>query len=850
MPYLLKKVKDGYKVCKKSDPSKCFSEKALTKTKAAKQLQAINISEHEGGKKPSLSESIKIEEARRKANEEAKTKAYQRTGKEARKAKVTRLTREKSTIDDLITKLKNQKDSIKDFISNDASKAKQQEVIKQYDEDIKKVQSYDFYQIKNQKLKDALDKQYGEMLNNMRKNSHTYGAVPDWIGREIGKPEAIKYIYEHYGQGEPDFFGDVIPGIVLNAVSIVPGFNKIVDTVIRPLQDGLQSTIRDWDRKELKFKDIDVSGILEEGVEEDITKLEADREKEVKTKQEELEALDKQEADLQNKSQLITTQLTPEEIGQQAQDILTGTGKPKNKKLYDEITKKVKKDQPKHSLFRSARIQKEYKDAGGTYIGDKPTDKGLKGWFDAKWISMNDYAHDGDIVPCGNARTEERYGEYPLCRPLEVAKKIGRTKALKMLKAKDDLKEKPLFTENILGTKKYNIKPNMVGDAKPLTARLGGKVLLKKTIVDKFFPPPSSYTTYVEPFVGGGSVYFYKDKDNHKEVVNDLDPLIYTLFKGFQKYPGDKIAKAVNGDYDNDDYKKIADSKPSNDFDKFIKAFLMVRISYFGKSKAYGKPRINASFDEYQDRLKDVTILKQDWKSVINKYNVGSETFFYLDPPLVESDSSFYYDRVDLKEIKKAVDAIDDQGNKFLITLTGNTDDFKAYDIYEVKTNIVGDRRKGGQTVTVPAYIVTNYDIVLTGGGKLGKSDEKKQLERGEKTSDLFMKQLEKLQIQPDDYMAVARNLARSKNYDASKLYFANDGDHKLAYDSPEGMRKFGKVGYGDFIIWSFLERMGKVPKGTADKKRYTFQKSHRAMSKDYGLTKYSPNELALNINW
>jgi hypothetical protein len=43
---------------------------------------------------------------------------------------------------------------------------------------------------------------------------------------------------------------------------------------------------------------------------------------------------------------------------------------------------------------------------------------------------------------------------------------------------------------------------------------------------------------------------------------------------------------------------------------------------------------------------------------------------------------------------------------------------------------------------------------------------------------------------------------------------------------------------------------MGKVPKGTADQKRNTFQKSHRAMSKEYGLKKYSPNELALNINW
>lgn len=549
--------------------------------------------------------------------------------------------------------------------------------------------------------------------------------------------------------------------------------------------------------------------------------------------------------------------LTEETAKKQMKAIAIGEGKPSNKKLYDEITKKVKKEQPKHSLFRSARIQKEYKDAGGTYIGDKPGDKkGIKGWIDAKWISLNDYAHDGEIVPCGNARTEEHYGEYPLCRPLEVAKKIGRTKALKMLKAKDELKEQPLFTEKVLGTKKYNVKPDMVGgselvgDAKPLTARLGGKVLLKKTIVDKFFPPPSDYSIYVEPFVGGGSVYFYKEKNNHKEVVNDLDPLIYNLFKGFQKYPAEKIAAVANGDYTASDFKQLAESTPRGDFDRFMKEFLMNRISYFAKSKAYGKPRINTSFEGYQERLKDTTILKKDWKLVIKNYNVGTDTFFYLDPPMAISDSSFEYGPVNMDELKKACDAIDDQGNKFLLTITSDADMFKAYEVHTVKSNIVGERTTGGQKVPIVQYFITNYHVGTSGSGKVGKTDEKKQLERGDKSSDVFMKQLEKLNISPDDYMRVAKHLAKSNNYDPDKLSFASDGDHKLVYDSPEGIRKFGKVNYGDFIIWSYLERMGKVPEGTAAKKRNVFHKSHKAMSKDYGLTKYTPNELALNINW
>lgn len=46
MPYIIKRCKDGYKVCKKDEPSKCFSKNPLTKEVARKQLQAICISEY------------------------------------------------------------------------------------------------------------------------------------------------------------------------------------------------------------------------------------------------------------------------------------------------------------------------------------------------------------------------------------------------------------------------------------------------------------------------------------------------------------------------------------------------------------------------------------------------------------------------------------------------------------------------------------------------------------------------------------------------------------------------------------------------------------------------------------
>lgn len=258
-------------------------------------------------------------------------------------------------------------------------------------------------------------------------------------------------------------------------------------------------------------------------------------------------------------------------------------------------------------------------------------------------------------------------------------------------------------------------KKDMVGGLKPLTARVGGKVLLKKKLVKEYFPPPNSYQTYVEPFVGGGAVYFYKDKHDHKEVVNDLDPDLYQMFKGFQTYDGDKIAEAVNGDYTKRDFEKLRDAEPTTDFDKFIKTFLMYRLSFFGRGKSFGKPRINSSFKDYKERLKDVTILNQDYRDVIKKYD-GKQTFFYLDPPVKESTGKFYFSPINPEELVNTLKKIK---GRFLLSWADTKikkDLFKDFHIFTVKTKYVGEKTKGSQTKQVREYIITNYDPKMEGG--------------------------------------------------------------------------------------------------------------------------------------
>jgi hypothetical protein len=102
-----------------------------------------------------------------------------------------------------------------------------------------------------------------------------------------------------------------------------------------------------------------------------------------------------------------------------------------------------------------------------------------------------------------------------------------------------------------------------------------------------------------------------------------------------------------------------------------------------------------------------------------------------------------------------------------------------------------------------------------------------------------------------EDYIQEVRKKALKKGYDPKAIRLATDGKHKIEIETPDGkVVKFGKLGYGDFILYTYAESIGKVPKGTASQKRRTFHASHEAIKGDWRSRKYSRNRLALSLLW
>lgn len=113
---------------------------------------------------------------------------------------------------------------------------------------------------------------------------------------------------------------------------------------------------------------------------------------------------------------------------------------------------------------------------------------------------------------------------------------------------------------------------------------------------------------------------------------------------------------------------------------------------------------------------------------------------------------------------------------------------------------------------------------------------------------------LRKNGVHPDLYLQSVRRIAQGYGFDPEKIRFPSvKSKAKLSFETPEGkMVYFGRVPYGDFILWNIREVTGKVPNGFAMEKREWYLKRARGIERHRQVKgdEYSPNQLAMKVLW
>ena len=240
---------------------------------------------------------------------------------------------------------------------------------------------------------------------------------------------------------------------------------------------------------------------------------------------------------------------------------------------------------------------------------------------------------------------------------------------------------------------------------RPFFGRMGGKSKIANNLISHF-PDPNSYTTYVEPFIGAGNIFFRKPYKSKIEVINDLDDMVYSIFQGVKR-EGQVIEKLKPISYlSKEQFNKLRE-KASN----WIDYLFLIKTSFFNMGKSYNYPKeknklilVNTDFNKLKNRLKDVKITNLDFQTLIKKYNKPT-TFFYLDPPY--EDSKDYSNSVNPEDVYNAVKTIK---GKFMLSYNDSPlirKLFKEYNIHTIET-IYEHTTLAKKRVVIEVYI-TNY---------------------------------------------------------------------------------------------------------------------------------------------
>ena len=262
----------------------------------------------------------------------------------------------------------------------------------------------------------------------------------------------------------------------------------------------------------------------------------------------------------------------------------------------------------------------------------------------------------------------------------------------------------------------------------------------KRQLLDDIIPLlPDYFSTYVEPFVGGGALLF--EIQPKKAIVNDLNHELINLYKVIKDNPNELLSLLEEHELNNSEeyFYQIRALDRSESYNEMSDIEKAARIIYLNKTCYNGLFRVNQSgqfnspYGKYKNpnivnkpvvlamanyfQNNNITLLNGDYKMALKKLRKGA--FVYFDPPYmpISSSSSFTgytengFDKKQQIELKEECDKLNSRGIKFLLSNSDHPfirDLYKDYEIITVraKRSINSNSNKRGE---INEVLVRNY---------------------------------------------------------------------------------------------------------------------------------------------
>ena len=288
----------------------------------------------------------------------------------------------------------------------------------------------------------------------------------------------------------------------------------------------------------------------------------------------------------------------------------------------------------------------------------------------------------------------------------------------------DEVKEEKVGKKKNIKIKIKEEKENIEKSIRlnPIIKWSGGKKEEIK-LFEKHIP---EYDIYIEPFIGGGSLYFnlFPNKaviaDVHKELIcfyNSIkDGHIDEIYNFMVKHPNDEKVY-----YDVRDNMKI-----ESDLDRAKQFYYQRKTCFRGMLRYNKKGKFNIPYGryktcnyedlknkDYEKLLKNTDIINDSFETIFEKYN-DQKNFVFLDPPYDSEFTDYGYCNFGKEEHKKLAECFKNTENKCLMII-GKTDFivelYKGYIVEEYDKNYKFKihSKRVGKEIDTKHLVIKNY---------------------------------------------------------------------------------------------------------------------------------------------
>lgn len=273
-----------------------------------------------------------------------------------------------------------------------------------------------------------------------------------------------------------------------------------------------------------------------------------------------------------------------------------------------------------------------------------------------------------------------------------------------------------------------SVKSIKSNDAKPILKWAGGKTQM----LDELMPRvPKTYGKYIEPFFGGGALFFALKPEN--AIISDSNPELINMYLQVAHHLDDVISYLQKYENTSEMFYNVR----SQNWQTLPKAEAAARTIFLNKTCFNGLYRVNKNgqfntpFGKYKnpkicdvealrlasETLKTAEIICGDYYLVLDNYAKPGD-FVFLDPPYlpISQNSDFkrytkeqFYES-DHVELSKMIDELHERGCYVLLTNSNHPLVQKLYEQYKIEIiqtkrhiSCRGDSRNGEDViVTIP----------------------------------------------------------------------------------------------------------------------------------------------------